>query len=244
MKFLHFKSYELLSEAVASHIVDAIKNQKTISLGISTGSSPKGIYENLGRYLNERPELSERIRIVQLDEWSGLSPDHKASCQAYIRRHIIEPWNLKDENCFLLDGIADPDLEIRKMKKLLDDNPIDLCILGLGVNGHLALNEPGSDIHSECRKIKLSASSRRHQMITGINEVTHGLTIGLKELLESKKIYFIISGENKTSAYQQFIERVPVPTLPATSLYVHDDCSCFKVDNLKVVNLGKKNYFP
>lgn len=206
-----------------------IANLASIKIGLATGNSPIKAYDLIGARLKEYEDQAKKIEVIQLDEWIGIPSSHKASCHFYLEKKVIEPWNLKADQCRLLNGNApSPDLEIDKMGKFLADHPMDLCILGLGVNGHLALNEPGSGIMDGCRKVDLASSSQQHQMLDSLGfKVFQGITVGLKEIIESKEIILIVTGANKQNAFNRLISKEPIDLCPASVLHLHNNWSCF-----------------
>ena len=224
-----FPDYPQLSKATGALMVQRIETLDACRIGLSTGFSPTAAYAYIAQQLAQKPFLIPKIQGFQIDEWYGLAADHPGSCRHYLSRHVLEPWALPADQCFLLDG-RDPDQEgqILAMKKSLQQRPMDLCILGLGKNGHLALNEPGSTLDAPCRIVELAASSKTHPMLTDAKvPVQKGITIGLKEILESKEIILIITGEGKKDAYQKLQDKAAVEDFPASALYYHDNWTCF-----------------
>ena len=207
-----------------------------LKLGLATGFSPKLAYQFVGEQLIAPNELQDSLRIVQLDEWLGVGPEDPDSCNHFLVQHVINPWGLNKDNSFLLNGATEePEKEISRLKKYLDKDNLDLCILGLGRNGHLALNEPGSAGSDICRMVSLHPLSATHAMIEKRKEkITQGITIGLSEIMESKEIILIITGEEKRSAYNNFMEQKPVKAFPASILFEHDNWTCY-VDQSSVI---------
>lgn len=223
------KNYEALSRAVANHIINRMLWKPDLKLGLATGFSPKLVYQYVGEQLIAPNDLQKSIRIIQLDEWLGIGPTDPDSCNHFIVEQVMNPWGLDRDNCFLLDGQPDKaEKEVGRLKKYLEKDPIDLCILGLGRNGHLALNEPGSTASDGCRIVHLHPISSKHSMIDNRKEmVLQGITIGLAEIMQSKEIFLIITGNEKTLAYSKLIEHKPVKEFPASILMEHKNWTCF-----------------
>lgn len=159
----------------------------------------------------------------------GVPANNNHSCQKYIVEHIINPWQIDPKKCFLLEGDGIDQLDqIRRMRKHLNKHPIDLCILGLGKNGHLALNEPGSLKSDPSRIVELSQISQSHAMLEGrANKTNKGITIGLKEILESKEVLLLVTGSKKESVTRQLLMSKIIPGLPASVLFEHPNWHCY-----------------
>ena len=144
-------------------------------------------------------DLSQ-LRIIKLDEWGGLPHMHPVNCEQYLRKHLLDPLAIPGKN--YISFASDPlDLQEecnRVRLELESQGPIDLSILGLGTNGHLGLNEPGPYLEPYCHKARLSEETLQHQMIASMKQKpAYGLTLGMMELLSSKKIILLITGQNK-----------------------------------------------
>lgn len=224
-----FSNYQDLSRAVAKKVLASIKESESIHLGLASGNSPLLSYQYLARLLDSQPHLTSKIRFFQLDEWLGLSESNPASCQYYLYNHVIRPWKLDPAQYFLLNG-QHPDMaqQLKEMRCYLDKNPIDLCVLGIGKNGHLAFNEPGSSLKDECRIVSLANSSKKHEMLGGLKtKLEKGITIGLKEIMAAKELLLIVSGDGKQEARRNLIKKAPIASFPASAVYEHTNCTIY-----------------
>lgn len=230
----YFRNYQQLSEAAANLILDRFSGRETIQIGVATGHSPLKAYQFVANELKSKPSLREKIQIFQLDEWLGVSSKNYHSCQNYIHQNIRGPWQIAIEKCFLLEGDSiDQQDQIRRMSQHLDQQPLDLCVLGLGANGHLALNEPGSLKDDSFRIVELSKISQSHSMLKGhVEKVKKGITIGLKEILEAKEILLIITGKNKKEVTRRFLSAKADPDVPASVLFGHPNWHCYIDENV------------
>ena len=227
-EFRHFRDYESMSKVCADHIIQRLNSKDQFKIGIATGSSPELLYKLLGNHLNAHPELRSKIEIVQLDEWYGLPKSHPSSCHYYINEMIIRPWQLGPEQCLLLNGDKEQVRQLIKMHESLEKYPLDLCILGFGKNGHLALNEPGSLPSSTCRVVKLTEDSKSHSMVADIGiEISKGMTIGLDEIMQSKEVILLITGNGKQKAFKKFKKGAAVRHAPASVLHKHKNALFF-----------------
>ena len=229
MTIHHFPDYKEMSIHAAQLCIDRIQNKQALRIGVPTGSSPKMTYKIIGQYLEQHDPLRSRIEIVQLDEWYGLSSDHSSSCNHAIMKEVIRPWKLSLNQCFLIKGDVQQKEQLIVMKKLLEERPLDLCILGFGKNGHLALNEPGALANESSRIVNLHNDSRLHEMLPDNNSITKGITIGMKEIMESKEILLLITGRGKNKSYQSFLQKKL--SIPASHLYQHNNCTCLVDDS-------------
>jgi len=227
--FLKYLNYQQLSKAVGNVIVSRIERCDLCLIGLSTGFSPKMAYLQIAKHLVQKPVLAPKIRGFQIDEWKGLSGKNPGSCKDYLYKNVIRPWGLNPDQCFLIDGQhPDQEQQITAMRSSLSKRPIDICILGLGKNGHLALNEPGSSLDSTCRIVKLHETSVSHPMLSNAKaDVQKGITIGLQEIMESKEILLLVTGEGKKEAYQKLITRTPIEEFPASAIFGHDKVTIF-----------------
>jgi len=225
----YYDAHEILSGAVAAHIIERVEKSPSVHIGFATGYSPIRTYEKIADYLQSSPLLRTKISGFQIDEWLGLGIEDSGSCSYALKRDVITPWQLKTDSCFIIDGNgSNAEKQILAMKNRLNQRPLDICILGIGKNGHLALNEPGSKLTDPCRIVELEGSSQEHNMLSSTSKaINKGITIGIKEILESKEIILIISGEGKQSAYQNFKEKKHIENFPGSALYYHQNWKCF-----------------
>lgn len=216
-----------MSLAAADHILQRIQESDPCRMGIATGQSPALVYGLLAKRFAEQTSLRDKIDILQIDEWYGLSKEHPSSCYFNIEKEVIRPWKLKSRQCFLIEGDRNQAAQMIAMQKSLEEKPLDLCILGFGKNGHLAFNEPGSTATSTCRIISLDKVSESHSMVKDVKQaVNKGMTIGLKEIMQSKEILLLITGTEKQEAYQKLINKVGIKESPSNLLYAHENWTC------------------
>ena len=239
MAIFKYPDYNCLSEAAGEHIVHRLMNSETCLIGMSTGFSPKLTYAHIAKQLARMPSLVEKVIGFQLDEWYGLSEENPGSCRHYFNMNVIKPWKLNSDQCFCIDGQhLDHKFQISEMKKCLNRRPMDICILGLGKNGHLALNEPGSKLNDPCRIVDLDIPSKTHKMLQNTDQnVLKGITVGIKEILESKELVLLVTGPKKKKAFNKLIDIAPIEDFPASAIYHHNNWKCF-VDESSVNNFS------
>lgn len=219
-------SYESLSQQAAKFIAEEVHRHPGLLLCAAAGSTPTRTYDLLaGKKLTE-PKLFDALRVVKLDEWGGLEMTHEATCEAYLQEHLIRPLGISAERYIAFhSNPEDPAAECKRLRGVLaTQTPIGLCVLGLGVNGHLGLNEPAESLQPFVHLADLAASSLRHPMLESANgEVTYGLTLGIVDILRSKKILILISGSHKRRQLRRLLTPEISPRFPASFLWLHPD---------------------
>ena len=216
---------EALDRAAAEVIWEAACAKPDLLICLASGGTPTGTYALLAG----APERLEKARYIQLDEWAGPGPDDPASCAAYLERTVRGPLAVPPERWIEIRGDAEDEAaECRRVAAALEAaGPIDLCILGLGLNGHLALNEPAESFDPFCHVATLSERSRTHPMLARTAApVRQGLTLGLGDILRARRILLMVSGAAKREPLARLAARRVTPTLPASFLWLHGDAVC------------------
>jgi len=221
--------YEAMSRRAADFIVEQIRSKPDLLMCVATGSSPKRAYELLAGKRRDEPQLFERLRVLKLDEWGGLPPNHPGTCEMYVRRLLIEPLGISAERYLTFRGdAADPVAERGRVCEMLRQHgPIDLCVLGLGLNGHLGMNEPADELTPGPHVAPLSAETARHSMIRNANPpVRFGLTLGMGDLLRSRLILLLVNGAAKRDALRRLMSGRVTTQFPASLLWLHGGVTC------------------
>jgi galactosamine-6-phosphate isomerase len=215
-----------MSQGAAASVMAALSAKRDSLLCLATGHSPAGLYGELVTGSRTRPDLFRRLRIVKLDEWSGVPAGDPASCEHYLRSRVLDPLGI-DARRYLsfATEAADPLGECARVSSELGRHgPIDVCILGLGKNGHLGLNEPGPSLQPHCHVASLTDQTREHVMVGGRTlKPVEGLTLGMSDILQSRKIVLLIAGKGKDDAVARFLEGAVTTEVPATFLWLHAD---------------------
>lgn len=255
MRLIIEPDYDLLSKWAANYVVAKINKanpsaQKPFILGLPTGSSPLGMYKNLIA-LHKKGKVSfEHIVTFNMDEYVGLPQNHPQSYHTFMWDNFFNHINIKKENVNILNGNA-PDLEKEcaayeaKIKKV---GGIDIFLGGIGPDGHIAFNEPGSSLTSRTRIKTLTtdtiiANSRFFD--NDVNKVPKtAVTVGVATVLDAKEVLIMVNGHNKARALQQVVEGAVSQMWTITALQLHpkgiivaDEAACAE---LKV---GTYNYF-
>lgn len=228
MKIERFNSYQQLSEAAAEFVIGRLQADRSTMLCAATGGSPTGMYRSLAV---RGPEIdTKKLRVLKLDEWYGLPMDHPGTCETYLNKHLIGPMQIEASNYISFNSEApDAEDECRRIEEQIQrQGPIDICILGIGLNGHLALNEPAESLQYGVHSAVLAESSKQHPMIAGSGvDITHGLTLGMGDIMASKTIVLLVNGPSKKTIFNRLLEKQISTRLPASLLWLHPDAHCF-----------------
>ena len=226
MKVIVVKDKEAMGKRGAKLIAEDMKKKSPYVLGLATGSTPETLYAELGR-MCKRKELDFSTTIsFNLDEYVGLKPTHDQSYRYFMNKKLFNLVNINKKNTFVPDGMA------RNVEQscALYEEAIDACggidyqVLGIGSNGHIAFNEPGSSLGSRTRKVKLTKNTieDNSRFFKNIKDVpTTAITIGIGTILEADKIVLLASGENKAEAVADAIEGPITASVPASALQTH-----------------------
>lgn len=217
MNIIKVRNYEELSKITSEIIISEILNNPNFILGLPTGKSPLGTYKNLIKAYKQKKVSFSEIITFNLDEYYPVKNNDKKSYRYYMFKNLFSKINVKKENIHLLNGNAkNPEKECKDYEEKIKKNPIDLQILGIGVNGHIGFNEPGSLINSKTRLVNLAPETVKR------NGYLHkGLSMGISTILKSKKILLIASGKDKANAVKELMKGKISKDLPASFLKKH-----------------------
>ena len=231
IKFRKFKNSVELAHAAAEFIMDQLRREPRLLFCPAAGSTPIETYKILANRAAENHSLFRRLHLVMLDEWIGVPGNHPSTFLFQLRSQLIEPLKITQSQLFHSD--RNPLAQTKEMRRFLDlEGPLDLTLLGLGGNGHLGLNEPGEHMIPSTHVAQLKPETAKHPMIQDMREKpTHGMTLGMKEILESKKILLLVIGENKRAVLKKLRYQQVTPTFPASFLWLHRDIQCFYDEN-------------
>jgi glucosamine-6-phosphate deaminase len=214
----HLRVALLAGEIVANRL----RAQPGLRLVLPTGHTPLGMYAALRAHAADGSLPSERAALFQLDEYLGLPPGDERSYAAYLRREL---HGIPFASVHGLDGAAkDPVAECARHQALLDEAPLDLVVLGLGRDGHVAFDEPGSPLDAGVRRVRLHPTTRVDAAgdFGGIDHVPEdALTVGLRTLVAARELLMLVSGEAKARALRDMLEGEPGIACPASLLRGH-----------------------
>jgi galactosamine-6-phosphate isomerase len=216
--------YVQMSDYSADLIYGEIKNKKDLLICAATGSTPIKTYEVLSKKYNEDHQAFQDIRIIKLDEWMGIPMDNPATCEAYLQKRLISPLDI-DSSRFIsfTSNPENPEQETKRISKILNDSgDIDLCILGMGINGHLGFNEPAEYLNTSAHIAKLADTTKKHSMVLeSEQELKYGFTLGLNDIMRSKKILLVVNGSHKKEPFKKFLSTKITNNFPVSMLWMH-----------------------
>jgi glucosamine-6-phosphate deaminase len=221
-----------LAAAAADLVAARLAARPDLVAALPTGRTPRALYARLrARAAAGRLDAS-RLRAVGLDEYRGVGPDDPRSFRRELGRELLDPLGVPPERRLAFDGTApDPAAEVRRVAgRLAAWGGIDVCLLGLGVNGHVAFNEPGAPAEAPARVVRLSEETRaRNFPGPGGAGVAPGapaeaFTIGLAEILSSREVVLLVTGADKRDALRAALAGPITPEVPASALRRHPAC--------------------
>jgi galactosamine-6-phosphate isomerase len=215
--------YEALSRHAAGWLCDRLREQSDSLICLAAGSTPTRTYELLAQEGAKAPTLFEHCRIIKLDEWGGLPTGDPATCDSQLRTTLVAPLSLTERYIAFESDPVDPNAECARIGAWLDQNgPIDIAVLGLGVNGHLGFAEPAEYLQPFAHVAELSQASLAHAMLAKSDvRPTYGLTLGMADLIQSRRILLLVSGSTKRVPLQRLLSGRLSTDFPASMLQVH-----------------------
>lgn len=191
---------------------------------VASGGSPSGTYSKLAAYKESNPEFGDQLRVIKLDEWGGLEPDSPFTSELDVQHKFVQPMGIPNERYWTLDPTTlDPEGACFNMEQVLErEGPLDICILGIGVNGHIALNEPGEAHQLPYHVGELAPSTLANGMLKTLKQPpSFGMTIGLRGIMQSKLILLFVAGSGKKEAFERLQEPSVSGQFPASFLWLH-----------------------
>ena len=220
-----YPSYEAMSRAAADWLSQEIRRNPAALLCLATGASPARAYDLLAARRHSDPGLFRQLRILKLDEWGGLAPDDPGTSESHLQGRLVRPLRLQRRFFGFRSRPADPQAECDRIQRWLQRHgPIDVCVLGLGINGHLAFNEPAAFLQPHAHVARLSRASLGHSMVKeSRRRPRFGLTLGMADLLQARRILLLVSGSTKRSPLARLLCREIAARFPASFLWLHPD---------------------
>lgn len=221
------KDKDLIAKEASRHFIEVLKEVENPVLGLATGSSPIGMYNQLIKSF-EKGEISfKNVKTFNLDEYVGIRYDHPQSYYTFMNEHLFKHVDIVNKNINIPKGDANA---IEQYQQLLNENKRDIQILGIGSNGHIAFNEPGTSFDQTTFEVKLDEATREDnkRFFDSIDQVpTHAITMGLKDIMNSKKIVLIAIGSSKAAAVYKMIKEEANESLPASILKNHPNVEVY-----------------
>lgn len=231
MKINIFKSAEEIGVAVARIFVDEVKNNPSCVLGLATGATPIPTYENIKKLHKDENVSFKDVKTYNLDEYCDLPKADKNSYYTFMHEQLFNGLDILEENVHFLDGnTSDCAAECEKYDNRINEaGGIDIQLLGIGNNAHIGFNEPAETFTNGSFKVKLTDSTINANKIYFYDNSMprYALTMGVKQIMNAKKIILIATGEKKAEAIRNMVKGPVTPQVPASVLQEHDDVIVF-----------------
>jgi glucosamine-6-phosphate deaminase len=238
---------EAASKLAARKIAGVVRAKPNAVLGLATGSSPVAVYRELIRLHQEEGLDFSRVTTFNLDEYVGLGPKHPASYCHFMWKHLFEHVNVRPERVHIPDGLAEDVPASCKAYEaaILDAGGIDVQLLGIGTDGHIAFNEPASSLASRTRIKTLTERTRRDNapfFAPGEEVPQHVITMGIGTIMEAREVVLLGFGSAKADAMVAAIEGPVTQMVPASVLQFHQH-ACFLLDDASAAKLERADYY-
>ena len=217
MKIVIVKDYEKVSDKAFEIMKEVVTNKPDAVLGLATGTTPLGLYARMIRDHEENGTSYARVKAANLDEYAGVGKDNANSYAYFMRKNLFDKIGMA----------SDAEAECKRYAELLANMPRDIQVLGIGSNGHIAFNEPGTPFNSVTHTVELAESTVRDnaRLFDRIEDVPRkAFTMGLSEIMQAKKILILATGANKADAVFGMVRGEVSEQLPASILRKHADC--------------------
>jgi galactosamine-6-phosphate isomerase len=223
MQIQKFPTTEILAQSVADYIHNLVKQKPDATLVLTSGDTPRRAYQLLAA--QAVAEEFTNCMIIGLDEWVGIGPENEGSCQYIVEENLLKPLGISSANYTFFDGLSDNlPAECQRVDTLIKvRGGLDFIIVGVGLNGHIGLNEPGYDFDNYCHvtelaEITIEVGQKYFKFETPL---TQGITIGLKHLLEAKTAMLMAGGEKKAEIIRQTVSAEISSEIPSTVFQLH-----------------------
>lgn len=227
MEVIITNNAEELADKALEVMLGVVKNNPSAVIGLATGSSPIGLYKKMIEDHNTNGTSYKNIKSVNLDEYVGLGIESDQSYVYFMNDNLFKGIDIDKRNTNLPNGkAADMQAECDRYTALLDSMPQDIQLLGIGGNGHIGFNEPGTSFDSTTHIVTLHENTRKDnaRFFASLDEVpTHAITMGIKNIMNAKKILVVANGANKADAVYAMVKGEISENCPASVLQNHKD---------------------
>ena len=235
MNVIICKDYAAVSAAGADIIEKVVREKPDCTLGLATGSSPVGMYQELARRCREEQLDFSRVHSENLDEYVGLAPDHDQSYRWFMDDNLFNHINIDKANTYVAKGVGDVEANLAEFNAVLDRTDIDVQVLGVGPDGHLGFNEPGDTLvdgaHGEV--LDESTIDANARFFASRDEVPrYAVTMGMGNIMRAKKLLMIVSGKKHDAMRALLLSDRIDPRCPCTFLRLHRDATVILEESL------------
>ncbi len=228
MKIIRAKDYNDMSRKAANIISAQIIMKPHCVLGLATGSTPIGIYEQLVEWYKKGDLDFSEVTTLNLDEYKGIARENEQSYYYFMNEKLFSKVNINPERTFLPDGMEpDSGKACADYNRIIEEaGGVDLQLLGLGHNGHIGFNEPGMAFEAQTHCVNLTESTMKanQRFFASADEVPRqAYTMGIKTIMQAKKILVVVSGEDKAAIVKEAFWGTITPKIQASVLQLHND---------------------
>jgi glucosamine-6-phosphate isomerase len=225
MKTIVYPNYRELSVETARQIAQIIAKKPDALLCFPAGKTSLGTFAELVKLYREGKVKFSQCKIVGLDEWVHLGEMKNENCYHYLRKHLLDLVDIKKENiCFFNGETDDLQYECSLSDQFIKTNGgIDLMVLGVGMNGHIALNEPGTSFDKYSHIVELDVITKRvaRKYFSANTVLSQGITLGMKHIIETKTVILQVSGHKKSDIVKRLLETEITTEFPASLVKQH-----------------------
>jgi len=247
MEVIIEESYDAVSKAAAQVVADLVHNKPDAVLGLATGSTPLGLYKELIRMHKEEGLDFSKVTTFNLDEYIGLTPDHDQSYHYFMYENLFKHINVQPQNTHVPSGTTDDFWGYCEWyeERIEEAGGIDIQVLGIGGDGHIAFNEPGSSLASRTRiktlaKQTIDDNARFFEKAEDVP--IYAVTMGVGTILEAEVCLLLANGEGKAQAIAEAIEGPVSSACTASALQLHPHVMYF-IDDAAAGKLQMKDYY-
>lgn len=228
MRIIRTKDYYHMSRMAANLISAQVIMKPDCVLGLATGSTPIGAYDQLIRWFDKGDLDFSEVTSINLDEYKGLSPENDQSYRYFMNTHLFDHINIKKTKTFVPDGLEpDSDKACTDYNNIIKaSGGIDLQLLGLGNNGHIGFNEPGTSFEKETHCVALTQSTidANARFFDSLDDVPkEAYTMGIQTIMHARKIVVVVNGAGKAGIVKEAFFGPITPDVPASVLQLHPD---------------------
>ena len=246
MQIFVSETYEALSRRAVIHLVEYVKDIDHPLICMASGDSPAGLYKVIVEMVQQNLLDISGWYFVGLDEWAGMNGDDEGSCRFHLNNQFFHPLQIAEDRICFFDGKEkDMQQECNRIEDFIRQHGgIDVAIVGLGMNGHIGMNEPGvlMSLRSHIAEIDPLTQQVGQKYFTKEQKLSHGLTLGMATIMEAKEIMLVVNGTHKAEIVKQAVEGEISEQLPASYLRNHIGLSVYLDKNAaRLINVENEN---
>ncbi len=223
--------YEGMSKQMADDLQRVLKDLPHPLLCTASGDSPAGLYKEIVNRAGQKELDASNWNFVGLDEWVGMNGDDEGSCRYHLDQQLFKPLQVSPERLCFFDGrVPDLTAECNRVEKFIQEHGgIDIAIVGLGMNGHVGMNEPGASpgLHAHVTDLDPLTIQVGQKYFKQQQQLSKGITLGIADLMEARHVFLVVSGSHKASIVKQVLQGPVTEKVPASLLLNHTNLNVY-----------------